>query len=446
VQENTVEQMNGALNRAVSKAGWRLVPVLILMYMLSYLDRANIGFAKQGFQASTGVTEVAFAFGASIFFIGYALFEFPSNLILHKVGARRWMARIMISWGIVATCMLFVKGDTSFSIVRFLLGSAEAGFFPGAILFMTYWFPAKARGRMLGLFYFGSPLAMMFGGPISGALLELDGLMGLHGWQWLFMIEGIGTIAIGFFVLWYLTDRPADARWLTQEERDVLTEVVNAEDREKAAAGHVKLGKALTDPRLLQFCAIYFLIQIAGYGFAFYMPSQVSALLQMKIGLTVGFVSAIPWLCAVISAIFYPSLAVKTGYRRAFGMLALLGIAVGLSASGNLPPAWAIFALCFVAMGIICSQPIFWTFPSGYYSGYAAAGSLAVINSIGNLGGFFAPNLKVWAEVGFGPNAGLYAVAAAPFLAMILFFFLKSTDKSESIGATVYQRPQGADR
>jgi len=270
--------------------------------------------------------------------------------------------------------------------------------------------------------------------------------LGLQGWQWLFMIEGIGTMAIGFFVLWYLTDRPTGAHWLTQEERDVLTKVVNAEDREKAAAGHVKLGKALTDPRLLQFCAIYLLIQIAGYGFAFYMPSQVSALLHEKIGLTVGFVSAIPWLCAVISAIFYPPLAVKTGYRRAFGMLALLSIAVGLSASGNLPPAWAIFALCFVAMGIICSQPIFWTFPSDYYTGYAAAGSLAVINSIGNLGGFFAPNLKVWAELGFGPNAGLYAVAAAPFLAMILFFFLKSTKTSESIGEMAYQRPRGAAR
>lgn len=444
MQANTVEQKNAVLDRAVSKAGWRLVPVLIAMYMLSYLDRANIGFAKQSFQASTGVTEIAFAFGASIFFIGYALFEFPSNLMLHKLGARRWMARIMVTWGLVATCMLFAKSDMSFYIVRFLLGSAEAGFFPGAILFMTYWFPAKARGRMLGLFYFGSPLAMMFGGPISGGLLELHGWMGLQGWQWLFMIEGLGTIAIGLFVWWYLTDRPADARWLTGEECEALTTAVRTEDQQKAAVGHVKLGKALTDPRLLHFCAIYLLIQIAGYGFAFYMPSQVSALLHEKIGLTVGFVSAIPWLCAVIAAIFYPPLAVKTGHRRAFGMLALLAIAVGLSASANLPPVWAIFALCFVAMGIICSQPIFWTFPAGYYTGYAAAGSLAVINSIGNLGGFFAPNLKAWAELVFGPNAGLYAVAAAPFLAVILFFFLKSPGRSESIGELAYQRPTGS--
>jgi sugar phosphate permease len=421
-----------ALDRAIAKAAVRLVPILILMYMLSYLDRANIGFAKQAFQASTGVSEVAFAFGASIFFIGYALFEFPSNLMLHLVGARKWMARIMISWGIVATGMLFTRSDTSFTVVRFLLGSAEAGFFPGAILFMTYWFPAKARGRLFGLFYFGSPLAMMFGGPISGGLLEMDGALGLQGWQWLFMIEGLATILVGFFVLSYLTDRPAEARWLTPEERAAMSAAIAAEDREKAVAGHVKLGKALLEPRLLHFCAIYFCIQVAGYGFAFYMPSQVSGLMKMQIGLTVGLVSAIPWVCAVIAAIFYPPLAVKSGYRRTFGMFALLAIAVGLSASGNLPPVWAIVALCFVAMGIICSQPIFWTFPSGYYAGFAAAGSLAVINSIGNLGGFFAPNLKVWAEIGFGPNAGLYAVAAAPFLAMILFAFLKSAGEAKT--------------
>ncbi|MDR3437033.1 MFS transporter [Telmatospirillum sp.] len=429
---------NPVLDRAISKAMWRLVPVLILMYMLSYLDRANIGFAKQAFQASTGVTDIAFAFGASIFFIGYALFEFPSNLMLHKFGARRWMARIMITWGAIAMCMLFTHSDTSFTTVRFLLGSAEAGFFPGAILFITYWFPAKARGRILGLFYFGSPMAMMFGGPISGALLEMDGLLGLQGWQWLFLIEGIGTVIIGFFVLWYLTDRPAQAHWLTEEERTALADAVAAEDRIKEAGGHVTLGQALTDPRLIQFCAIYFLIQIAGYGFAFYMPSQVSGLLQMKIGLTVGFVSAIPWVCAIIAAIFYPPFAVKTGYRRTFGVIALLAIAGGLSASGNLPPAWAVFSLCFVAMGIICSQPIFWTFPSGYYTGYAAAGSLAVINATGNLGGFFAPNLKVWAEVGFGANAGLYAVAAAPFLAAILFVLLKDRvmNEPEAVEAT----------
>lgn len=416
---------DAVLDRAVSKATWRLVPMLILMYMLSYLDRANIGFAKQAFQASTGVSEAAFAFGASIFFIGYALFEFPSNLALHKVGARRWLARIMITWGLVASCMLFTRSDTSFSTVRFFLGATEAGFFPGAILYTTYWFPAKARGRILGLFYYGSPLAMMLGAPLSGALLDLHGLVGLQGWQWMFLIEGAGTIIIGIVVLIWLTDRPSQAKWLTAEEREVLTAAIAVEDTAKTASGHVGLWRALADMRLWHFCAIYFLIQIAGYGFAFYMPSQISALMNLKIGLTVGFVAAIPWLCAVIAATFYPAFAVRHNLRHGMGIFALLAIAVGLAASGNLPPVLAVVALCFVAMGIICAQPIFWTFPAGYFGGIAAAAGLAVINSVGNLGGFFAPNMKVAAEAAFGPNAGLYVVALCPFLAAVLFIFLR---------------------
>ncbi|MDR3475104.1 MAG: MFS transporter [Devosia sp.] len=413
------------LDRAVLKAAKRLLPMLIFMYVLSYMDRANIGFAKQAFQLSTGVSEAAFAFGAGIFFIGYALFEFPSNLALHRYGARRWMARIMVTWGIVASMMLFTKSDTSFSIVRFLLGATEAGFFPGAILYMTYWFPAKSRGRILGLFYFGSPVAMIFGGPISGALLQMDGLMGLQGWQWLFLIEGIGTILIGFVVLYYLTDRPKDAKWLTEEERTVLQTAITSEETRKADAGHQKLGRAMLDPNLLHFTAIYFCIQLAGYGFAFYMPSMVSALMQMKIGLAVGSIASIPWICAVIAATFYPAYAVRHGYRHSMGFLAMLSIAIGLCAAGNLPPVFAMVALCFVAMGIICVQPIFWTFPSGYFGGLAAAGSLAVINSIGNLGGFVAPNIKVMAEAHFGANAGLYTLASAPFIAAVLFLFLR---------------------
>jgi sugar phosphate permease len=426
LNNKNAEEIEKILNRAITKAAVRLLPILLAMYVLSFLDRANIAFAKQAFQSSTGVTDVAFAFGASIFFIGYAVFEFPSNLMLHKFGARRWMSRIMITWGIVASCMLFVTSDTSFTFFRFLLGSCEAGFFPGAILYMTYWFPAKARGRIFGVFYIGAPLAMIFGGPIAGAFLEMDGLMGLQGWQWLFLIEGIATVLFGFFVWWYLTDRPANARWLTEEERTVLAHEIATEDRAKEIGGHVKLGQALKDPLLLKFCAIYFLIQVAGYGLTYYMPSQIAGLLQMKIGLTVGFVTAIPWTFATIAALFYPPLAVKLNRRMGFGVAALVIIAIGLSASGNLPPVWAIVALCFAEAGVICGQPVFWTFPSGYYTGYAAAGSLAVINAVGNLGGFCAPNLKVWAEIGFGPNAGLYALAAAPFIGAIILYSVKS--------------------
>ncbi|MCB8878040.1 MFS transporter [Acidisoma silvae] len=419
-----VGQSGVVLDRAVRKATWRLLPVLLAMYILNYLDRANIAFAKQAFQSSTGVTNIAFALGASIFFIGYALFEFPSNLMLYRFGARRWMARIMVTWGLVASCMLFVHTDRGFTIVRFLLGAAEAGFFPGAILFMTTWFPAKFRGKVFGLFYIGAPLAMIFGAPASGAILDMHGVLGLLNWQLLFLIEGVATILLGIFIFFYLTDKPSEAQWLSSEERITLSDALQQERIAKEQAGQMSLGSAIRDFQLLRFCAIYFLIQVAGYGLVYYMPSQISALLKMKIGLTVGFVTAIPWACAAFAALVFPRLAIKLNLSRGFGIFALIAIAAGLIASGNLPPTWAVIALCFAEMGAISGQAIFWTFPSGYYSGLAAAGSLAIINSVGNLGGFVAPNLKVWADIGFGANGGLYALASAPLIAAIVLFDL----------------------
>ncbi|GGF44522.1 MFS transporter [Aliidongia dinghuensis] len=419
------QDREAALDRATAKAMRRLLPFLILMYMLSYLDRANIGFAKQAFQAATGVSDAAFAFGAGVFFIGYAAFEVPSNLMLHRFGARRWMSRIMVTWGLIAAAMIWARGDTSFSVMRLFLGLAEAGFFPGAILYMTYWFPARSRGRILGLFYFGAPLALMFGGPLSGTLLDLDGVAGLMGWQWMFLIEGLLAVAVGVWAYWYLTDRPADARWLTAEERDALSRTLAAEDAVKAAEGKTGFRAVLTDPRLMLFATIYFLIQISSYGVAFYLPTQVSGLLHVNIGVLVGFVSAVPWACAIVAALILPPLAVGTGFRRTFGIALLLCIACGLIASGHLAPLPAVIALCFVTMGIICSQPIFWTFPTGYLGGTAAAGGLAVINAIGNLGGFVAPNVKTWAEAAFQtPVAGLYTLALAPIIAAFLFTFL----------------------
>lgn len=414
------------LDRAIRRATWRLVPFLILMYMMAYLDRANIGFAKEAYQATTGISDAVFAFAAGIFFLTYAAFEVPSNLVLHRVGARVWMARIMVTWGLVAAAMAFAHGETSFSVIRLLLGAAEAGFFPGAILFMTYWFPARARGRVMGLFYFGSPLALMLGGPISGVLLDLDGLFGLHGWQLMFLIEGLLASAVGIWAYFYLCDRPSEARWMPADEREALSRAIAAEEREKQAAGRVGFRAVLTDPRLLHFAAIYFLIQISGYGVAFYLPTQVGALLGMKVGLLVGLVSAIPWACAIVAATVWPGLAVRTGYRRSFAFVSLLGIAAGLVISANAPPALAIAALCLTTMGIITSQPIFWTFPTGYFGGAAAAGGIAAINAIGNLGGFFAPNVKTAVEEGFQSTAaGLYVLAAAGLAAALLVTLLR---------------------
>lgn len=415
------------LERAISRAKWRVVPFLILMYMLAYLDRANIGFAKQAYQASTGIGDAAFAFGAGIFFIAYALFEVPSNLMLHRIGARTWLSRIMVTWGLVSAAMAYATSESLFAFIRFFLGAAEAGLFPGAVLYMTYWFPARARGQIMGIFYFGSPLALMLGGPLSGYLLELDGLFGLHGWQTMFLVEGLLASLVGVWSFFYLSNRPEDARWLPREEAQALARALAAEEQEKRRSGKVSFRAALVDPRLLHFAALYFCIQIAGYGVAFYLPTQISALLHMKVGLHVGLVSAIPWACAIVAGAFYPGLAVKTGYRRAFAAASACSIAAGLVVSAHTGPVAAIVALSFVTMGIMTVQPIFWTFPAGYLGGTAAAGGFAVINAIGNLGGFFAPNIRNAAQASFhSPAAGLHVLALSGVAAALLIAMLRS--------------------
>lgn len=420
------------LDRAIGRAKRRLIPFMLLMYLLSYLDRANIGYAKQAFQIATGVSDAAFAFGAGAFFLTYALFEIPSNLILHRVGARRWMARIMVSWGLISAAMVFAKSDTSFSVLRLLLGAAEAGFFPGSILFLTYWFPAQARGQVMAIFYFGAPLALMLGGPLSGMLLDLGGKFGVPGWQLMFAVEGLMASLVGVWAFFYLTDRPAKAAWMPQDERDALTQAIAAEEQAKQARGTVTFGSVFRNARLLHFAAIYFLIQITGYGVAFYLPTQVSALLGVKVGLRVGLVSAIPWAFAIVVGSFWPALAMRTGYRRTFAFISLTGITVGLSLSANLPPVLAIAALCLVTAGIITAQPIFWTFPTAYFGGIGAAAGIATINALGNLGGLVAPSVKTWLEQKFNSTTiGLYFLAFAGLLAALLVTRLRSSDTNE---------------
>ena len=432
------------LDRAVTRAKWRLIPFLILMYGMAYLDRVNIGFAKQAYQASTGVSDAAFALGAGLFFLTYALFEVPSNLILHRVGARRWLARIMVTWGVVASAMMFAHTDTSFYILRLILGATEAGLFPGVILFLTYWFPADKRAKILGVFYFGSPIALILGGPISGALLELHGLFGLEGWQVLFVVEGLASSLVGIWAYFYLNDGPAEARWLPDDERIALTRAIEAEERQKQAHGETSFASVLRNPRMAHFAAIYFLIQITGLGVAFYLPTQVGALLGVKVGLLVGFVSAIPWLCALIAGATWPGLAERLDQRKRFGAISLLGIGVGLVVSAHGSPLVAIAALCFVTMGIMTAQPIFWTYPTAYLGGTAAAGGFALINAVGGLGGFFAPNIRAGAQAAFdSPAAGLYGIAAAAFLALILFVMLPP-DRGRAVSPAPLAEPRKA--
>jgi MFS family permease len=412
---------DAVLHQAMRKARARLMPFLILMYLLAFLDRTNLGVAKQALQAGPGLSEAMFAFGAGIFFVGYAIFEVPSNLILHRVGARVWLGRIMISWGIVAACTMFVVGDKSFVALRLLLGLAEAGFFPGVILYLTYWFPPEYRARVLGLFYFGYPLALTIGTPFSGLLLGLDGVAGLAGWQWMFLIEGLLASAVGVLTLFVLPDRPADVAWLDASEKAALAAVMVAESDSKHAEGGGTFLQALRDVRLLRFVAIYFLMQIGSYGVVFYLPDQVSRLLGMKIGLEVSLVSAIPWLCAILFTAIWPPLASRLNRPRAFFLTCVLMLAGGMLVSAHASPLLAIVALCVAASGIIASQAIFWTFPTDSFAGTAAAGGLAVINSIGNLGGFVAPNLRSWIDrLLHSHTAGLQAIAVSALLSALV--------------------------
>lgn len=410
------------LDHVVRKVVRRLVPFLLLMYVLSFLDRANIGFAKTAYQADTGISDAVYALGAGVFFIGYALFEVPSNILMHRIGARVWMCRIMVTWGLIAAAMMFAHSATSFYALRFLLGVAEAGFFPGVILYLTYWVPGAHRGKVMGLFYFGAPLAFIFGGPLSGGLLELHGAAGLQGWQWLFVIEGLLASAVGVWSFFYLENRPETSKRLSAVEREVLVTAMNAEDESKAAHSPTGLLHSLKDKRVLYCALIYFIIQMSVYGVTFYLPTQIAALVGKKVGLEVGLLTAIPWTCALIASVSIGRLSDRTGNRRVVAAvtLAVGGLGIAASAAFN-QPAMALIALCFGAAGFIAVQPVFWTMPAGYLTGAAAAGGIALINSLGSLGGFVAPNVKTWADESFGSsNAGLWLLAATTLFGALL--------------------------
>lgn len=411
--EETRGSSESNLDQAISRARARLVPFLLLMYVVSFLDRANIGFAKQALETSLGISPDTYALAAGLFFISYAVFEVPSNLILHRVGARAWMARIMVSWGLISMATMFIRGSNSFYVLRLLLGTAEAGFFPGVILYLTYWFPNHVRGQILGLFYFGAPLAFIFGAPISGLLLQMHPQGGLQNWQWMFLVEGLLAVVVGIWSYWYLDNRPSDADWLPPREKRALADALSVEENERRSSGPMKLLPMLGDFRVLHFAMIYLLIQMSVYGVVFYLPSEVSSLLRKPAGLEVGLVSAVPWVCAVGAAFWVPVLAENLKKHRQLAALALL---VSGCASFIFPasgPRLGLVALSISASGFIAVQPLFWTFPTGYLADRAAAGGLALINALGALGGFLAPNVKVWADDHFGSQrAGMYLLAA----------------------------------
>ncbi|MGF7483580.1 MFS transporter [Providencia sp. SP181] len=401
------------LNSAVRKSIVKLLPFLALMYVMAYLDRANIGFAKDAYQLDTGLSNAAYAFGAGVFFIGYALFEVPSNILLYKVGSRMWLSRIMVTWGLISAAMMFAHNETTFIVLRFLLGASEAGFMPGVMLYLTYWFPLNVRAKVAGFFWFGPPIAFIVGGPISGGLLGIHDLWGLHNWQLMFLVEGLLASIVGVIAFFYLCDKPSDKRckFLTEEEKKVLSDVIEKEEKSKINHGPQGVLKALCDPRVLYLCMICFAIQVGSYGIAFFLPSQVAALSGQSVGFLVGVLSGIPWLCALIAAWYIPHLSMKYKERRWISSITLLFGGIGVALSGMLAgtPILAFITLCIGCAGLLAVQPIYWTFPTSYLGGAAAASGIALINSLGNLGGFVAPNIRVWAENVFQSEvAGLY--------------------------------------
>lgn len=431
----TVEQTVGRVMR-------RLLPFLLLMYVLAFLDRTNVGFAQHALQRDAGLSDAAFAFGAGVFFVGYALLEVPSNLIMHRVGARIWMCRIMVTWGLVSAGMAFTNSATTFYVLRFLLGVAEAGFFPGIIYYLTSWFPQSARARAIGVFYFGAPLAFIFGAPLSGLLLDLHGALGLAGWRWMFIVEGGLASLVGVWALRYLDDAPADAQWLDIPARRVLVDAIEQDAKVALRHGPRSVTAAMTNARVLAYAVIYALIQMSVYGVIFFLPQQVGALLGRRVGFEVGLVTAVPWLCALGAAWWIPRLAERSNGHRKWAIVMLVCAAAGIALSGVAPaPLVALAGLCAAASGFIAAQPLFWTFPARDLTGAAAAGGIALINSLGSLGGFIAPTLRASADRWFGAGAaGLQVLALASLLAALLIAVIVPR-RSVGIAAEPFKPP-----
>ena len=407
----------------------------MILYLIAYIDRVNIGFAAITMKEDLGFTASILGFGAGIFFLGYFLFEVPSNIILHKVGARIWIARVMVTWGIIAGGMAFVESSTSFYVMRFLLGVAEAGFFPGIILYLSYWFPARNRAGVIALFMAAAPIATAIGSPISAALLEMHGIMGLAGWQWMFLIEAIPAVILGVVVFFYMTDRPEKAAWLKPDEREWLVKTMQAEDANKGGQQHHSILRGLANPRVLALALIYFGTSAGLYTLGIWAPQIIKELGVSS--MTVGLLNAIPPIISVVAMILWSRHSDKTNERTWHVALACLTAAVGLAIAASTGSMFGLIAaLTIVNVGISCSKPPLWSMPTMFLSGAAAATGIATINSIGNLGGFAGPAMIGWVKDQTGSFAGgLYFVAGLLILSTVLTLVLSFTQKNKANSA-----------
>ncbi|MCT9142675.1 MFS transporter [Streptomyces violarus] len=378
-------------NAVFRKVVRRIVPFLVLCYVVSYLDRVNVGFAKLQMSDDLGFSEAAYGLGAGLFFIGYFLFEVPSNLMLQRVGARTWIARIMISWGLVSASFVFVSNEPTFYVLRFLLGAAEAGFYPGVILYCTYWFPSQRRARVIAMFMSAIPVAGIFGNPLSGWIMDrFQGVKGWQGWQWMFLLEAIPAVLIGVATLFYLDNSVRAAKWLTDEEKDVVERAI-AEDAAHRTV-HGRVWDAFREPKVWLMCLIYFCFVMGQYALTFWMPTFIEST-GIEGNLAIGALSAVPFLAALVTMNVLGRSADKRRERRWHLVLPSLMGAVGFSLAAGWAgsTALSLVALSVAAAGVLTCAPLFWSLPTAFLGGTAAAVGLAAINSVGNLAGFVSP-------------------------------------------------------
>jgi MFS transporter, ACS family, tartrate transporter len=425
--------MENLESRTIRKVSARLIPFLMICYFIAYLDRVNVGFAALTMNKELGLTKTMFGFGSGIFFVTYFLFEVPSNLALDRFGARKWIARIMFSWGILSGMMALIPAiaratglgnEITFYAIRALLGFAEAGFFPGIIFYLTLWYPSIYRGRIVGAFMAAIPLSSAIGSPISGLILGMNGVGGLDGWQWLFIIEAAPAIVLAFVTYFYLTDLPADAQWLEPDERSWLRDRLDAERRQREAVQHISVVQSLYNPRVWALALVYFGLVACNYGVAFWLPQIINGF-GLSYAAT-GWVTAIPYAIGAAFMIWYGYRSDATGERRGHTAIGLLIAAAGIAAStltGN--PTLTIVAFTIGACGVFGTLPVFWTLPTAVLSGTAAAAGIAVINSIGNLAGFAGPYAMGWIKDQTGSfSGGLLLIAALAIIAMIIVLAL----------------------
>ena len=415
------------LARAAAKVKRHVLPLFVVMFIVNYIDRVNIGFVRSHMETDLGIGAAAYGLGAGLFFVGYALFEVPSNMLLQRYGARVWLTRIMFTWGAAAMAMAFVKGETSFYVLRFILGAAEAGFFPGIIYYFTQWLPASERGKTMAVFLSGSAIASVISGPVSGALLHISGL-GLHGWQWMFLIEGAASVVLCAFVWFWLQSHPRQAKWLSEEEREALVAAIAEEQRAREAVQVAKpsMFKLLADRQIALFCFIYFSIALTIYGATFWLPSMIKKMGNLG-DFQVGLLNSIPWIISIVAMYGFAAMAGKWKFQQAWVALTLVIAAVGMFMSTIGGPIFAFVAICFAAIGFKAASALFWPIPQSYLDARIAAAVIALINSIGNLGGFVAPTAFGFLEETTGSiEGGLYGLAATSLIAAVVIFFART--------------------